>query len=102
MGSVFGILSLIFGIFGLASTFIGFIFPFLGFSSIGILILAIIFGSIGIAKDDSKAPGIVGLIFGIIGVVFWIIVIALFAPNFYELIEILAGSQKKSNYNFKF
>ena len=35
-------------------------------------ILAIIFGGIGIAKDDSKGLGIAGLILGIIALILWI------------------------------
>ncbi|MFX1298030.1 MAG: DUF4190 domain-containing protein, partial [Promethearchaeota archaeon] len=40
---------------------------------IALPILAIIFGGIGIAKDDSKALGVVGLVLGIIALVLWIL-----------------------------
>ena len=66
MGKVFGILSVIFGMLGLATLWLGLLFPILGMGSIGFAILAIIFGAIGIPKDDSKAPSIIGLIFGIL------------------------------------
>lgn len=70
LGSIFGILSIFFGILGLASPWLGLLFPFLimnflVMASIGFAILAIIFGVKGISKNDSKAPGIVGLIFEI-------------------------------------
>lgn len=73
LGSTFGIIGLIFGLLG---AFLVWIF---GFWTIPFPILAIVFSGIGIAKDDSKAPGIIGLILGIIGLVFWILVIVLLA-----------------------
>lgn len=67
MGSPFGIVSLIFGIIGLvAGWLLVFIFPIIGFA---IPAIAIIFGIIGIASDDSKGLGIAGLILGIIALI---------------------------------
>ena len=77
MGKIFGILSLICGILGLAVPIVGLRFPGLAFGSIILPILAIIFGAIGIAKDDSKALGVVGLVLGVIGLVIWIVLIIL-------------------------
>lgn len=57
MGKVFGIIGLVSGIIGLL------VFWYI-FGPI-----AIIFGAIGIAKDDSKGLGIAGLILGIVDVV---------------------------------
>ncbi|MDX1798844.1 MAG: hypothetical protein R3255_09365, partial [Candidatus Lokiarchaeia archaeon] len=37
-------------------------------------ILAIIFGGIGISKDDSKGLGVAGLILGIVALIIWIII----------------------------
>ncbi|MFX1568488.1 MAG: hypothetical protein ACFFCV_08980 [Promethearchaeota archaeon] len=83
MGSPFGIVSLISGICGVAFPFLGFFVPFLGgLWIVALPIIAIIFGIIGIAKDDSKAPGIVGLIFGIIGLVIWVLAFVLLAAIF--------------------
>ncbi|MFX1374382.1 MAG: hypothetical protein ACFFA0_01085 [Promethearchaeota archaeon] len=71
MGKVFGIISLIFGILGIAVIwFLGIVFYF---GSIIIPIIAIVFGGISIAKDDSKALGIAGLILGIITLIIWFI-----------------------------
>lgn len=74
MGSPFGIISLIAGICSLFFPFLRIFLPFLGFWTIAIPIVAIIFGIIGIANDDSKAPGIIGLIFGIIGLIIFFVV----------------------------
>lgn len=79
MGKIFGILGLIFGILGLAlalvfsTPLVAIIFPLLRFGSIGLPIMAIIFGAISIFKDDSKALGVVGLVLGVIGLVIWIV-----------------------------
>lgn len=42
------------------------IFVFYAFWGIGLPILAMVFGVIGIAKDDSKALGVVGIVLWII------------------------------------
>ena len=80
MGKIFGILSLLFGILSIVLTFV-----FYAIWGIAIPILAIVFGGIGIAKDDSKALGIVGLILGIVSLVIWFV-----APLL--LIGLLLGS----------
>ncbi len=65
MGKVFGIIGLVSGIIG-ALVFWYIFGP-----------IAIIFGAIGIAKDDSKGLGIAGLVLGTIDVacmvIFWLI-----------------------------
>ncbi|MFW9900761.1 MAG: hypothetical protein ACFFDY_05670 [Candidatus Thorarchaeota archaeon] len=68
MGKVFGLIGML---CGLAA--VGLIWFFFGWWILVLAILGIVFGAIGIAKDDSKAMGVVGLIFGIIGLVLWII-----------------------------
>ncbi len=76
MGSGFGIVSLILSIIGIGTLFLRFIFFnffFIGPAGIVFFVLAIIFGIIGIAKDDSKAPGIIGLIIGIVGAIIWVV-----------------------------
>jgi len=71
MGKVFGLIGLIFGIIGLVGVwFLTFLFYF---SALLISILAIVFGGIGIAKDDSKGLGIAGLILGIITLIIWLL-----------------------------
>ena len=72
LGKVFGIISLIMGLIGLAliPIFIWvFVIPFFGLIFWIVVGIAIVFGIIGIAKDDSKGLGIVGLILGIIAIV---------------------------------
>lgn len=44
--------------------------------------IAIIFGVIGIAKDDSKVLGIIGLILGIIGIRILILAVMVMGNNF--------------------
>jgi len=78
MSNTNGIISLIFGIFSLCCgwlvgaflpiPFIGYIFP----------AVAIIFGIIGIIKDDSHGMAIAGLILGIISLICVFLVAALF------------------------
>lgn len=63
MGSTFGIIGLICGIIAGVIMFSPFSFPGL---VIILAIAAIIFSFIGIISDDSKAPGIIGLIIGIV------------------------------------
>lgn len=75
LGKTFGIIALLTGLAGiilLALRYIGFffasflLFPFMALIIIVAGALAIIFGIIGIAKDDSKGLGVAGLILGII------------------------------------
>ncbi|MFX1497875.1 MAG: hypothetical protein ACFFBH_10135 [Promethearchaeota archaeon] len=82
MGKTFGIIALLAGLAGvilLALLYIGFflapilIFPYIGLIIIIAGALGIIFGIIGIAKDDSKGLGIVGLILGIIAIALYFI-----------------------------
>ncbi|MFX0075418.1 MAG: hypothetical protein ACFE96_08250 [Candidatus Hermodarchaeota archaeon] len=84
MSKVFGILSFVFGILGICVGWIlwiilkdwgGFLLPS----------FAIIFGIIGIIKDDSKGLGIAGLILGIIGLIIEIIIFLFFIPFIYSL-----------------
>ena len=84
MGKAFGITSLVLGIIGIIIgiiTFLSIFFPLpymrsLSIGTFGIGGLAITFGAIGIAKDDSKGLGIAGLVLGIsavfIGISFWL------------------------------
>jgi len=79
LGKVFGIIALVFGICGLAFPWI----PFIGgLWVIALPIIAIIFGGIGIAKDDSKGMGIAGLVLGIVGIIMYIVVFVLLAILF--------------------
>ena len=71
MGKIFGLLGLIFGLIGIIGVW--FITFFFYFGALLIGILAIVFGGIGIAKDDSKGLGIAGLILGIITLIIWFI-----------------------------
>ena len=65
MSNTNGIISLIFGIIGLCCAwlipipYVPFLFP----------IVAIVFGAIGIKKDDSNGMSIAGLVLGIISVI---------------------------------
>ncbi|MFX0040763.1 MAG: hypothetical protein ACFFAB_15600, partial [Candidatus Heimdallarchaeota archaeon] len=68
MGKIFGIISLIFALVSLIIVWF-----FWRLWLIELPIIAIIFGGIGIAKDDSKGLGIAGLILGIIALIIWII-----------------------------
>lgn len=81
MGSPFGIVALIMGIIALATFFL------LGWWALGVItaILAIIFGAIGIAKDDSKVMAIIGLVFGMIVIVLIILIIIFIATFFYAI-----------------
>lgn len=83
MSNTNGIISLIFGIIGLCCgwlipiPYIGWLFP----------IVAIVFGIIGIMKDDSHGMAIAGLILGIISFV----CVAVFAALLLALILTLFG-----------
>ena len=73
MGKVFGALALVFGLLALLLGWAILLFvPFGGYIMYALYGLAIVFGIIGIIKDDSKAMGIVGLIFGIIALILWV------------------------------
>jgi hypothetical protein len=75
MSNTNGIIALIFGIIGLCCAwiipipFVPFIFP----------IVAVIFGAIGIKKDDSSGMAIAGLVLGIISLVCVALVLFVFA-----------------------
>lgn len=76
MSNTNGIISLIVALVGLFISwflvfffFIGFIFP----------VVAIIFGAIGISRDDSKGMAIAGLVIGIIDLLCLLLVIFLLA-----------------------
>ena len=91
MGKVFGVLSLVFGLLALLAGWAIQIFVTIAmgptiatYMLYGICGLAIVFGIIGIIKDDSKGLGIAGLILGIIALILWqflwiIIAVILFA-----------------------
>jgi len=68
MGKVFGLIGMLCGIASIALIWFLYAMWF-----IALPIVAIVFGAIGIAKDDSKAMGVVGLVLGIIALVIWII-----------------------------
>ena len=74
MSNTNGIISLIFALVGL---FVGWI-PFLGWFGIIFPIIAIIFGAIGIKKDDSHGMAIAGLVIGIISLLCIVLVITVF------------------------
>jgi hypothetical protein len=66
MSNTNGIVALIFGIIGLCC---GWALAFFYFSGFVISAIAIIFGAIGIKKDDSSGMAIAGLVLGIISLV---------------------------------
>ncbi len=68
MGKVFGIISLLLGIASLVIVWF-----YYALFLYALPIAAIVFGGIGIAKDDSKALGIVGLILGIVSLILYIL-----------------------------
>ncbi|MHA2006783.1 MAG: hypothetical protein ACXABO_04550 [Promethearchaeota archaeon] len=84
MGNTFGIISLICGLLSIILTF------FLGIYGIFFPIIAIVFGGIGIAKDDSRGMAIAGLILGIIAFIFWILFLLLIAALFAALFGALS------------
>lgn len=73
MGKTFGALALVFGLIALLAgwAFILFV-PFGDYILYALCGLAIVFGIIGIIKDDSKGMGIAGLIIGIIALILWV------------------------------
>jgi len=83
MGKVFGALSLVFALVSLLAgwAIVIFLFPYGMYIMWVLPILAIIFGIIGIVKDDSKGLGIAGLIIGIIALILWpVLGLLLLAP----------------------
>lgn len=69
MSNSFGIVSLIFGIIGLCGGWLIGVFlpiPYIGYLFPGV---AIVFGIIGIIKDDSHGMAIAGLVLGIVSLV---------------------------------
>lgn len=76
MSNTYGIVALIFGIIGLCC---GWALAFLYFTGFIISAIAIIFGAIGISRDDSHGMAITGLILGIISLVCEIVFFAFLA-----------------------
>ena len=67
-----GTLSLVFGLIALLVGWLIMLFvPFGDYIMYALCGLAIVFGIIGIIKDDSKGKAIAGLILGIIALVIW-------------------------------
>lgn len=75
MGKTFGALALVFGLVALLSgwAITNFAPDFGTYILYALYGLAILFGIIGIIKDDSKGMGIVGMILGIIAIFLWVI-----------------------------
>jgi len=73
MGKTFGVLALVFGLITLLAgwAIIIFLLPYGSYIVYALAGLAIVFGIIGIIKDDSKALGIVGMILGIIALIIY-------------------------------
>lgn len=75
MGKTFGALALVFGLIALVVGWALMLFvPFGDYIVYALAVLAIIFGIIGIVKDDSKGMGIAGLILGIIALILGFII----------------------------
>ena len=87
MSNTNGIISLIFALVGL---FVGWI-PFLGWFGIIFPIIAIIFGAIGIKKDDSHGMAIAGLVIGCISLLCIILAVVVLAAIFATLFGGLGG-----------
>ena len=67
-----GTISLIFGLLALLIGWLIMLFvPFGSYIMYGLCGLAIVFGIIGIIKDDSKGKAIAGMILGIIALIVW-------------------------------
>ncbi len=67
MGNTFGVYSLLCGVAAIALVWV---------VPLYLIIIpgaAIVFGGIGIAKDDTKTLGIVGVVIGSIGFILWIL-----------------------------
>jgi hypothetical protein len=75
MGKTFGALALVFGLIALIVGWALILFvPFGDYITYALAVLAIVFGIIGIVKDDSKGLGIAGLILGIIALILGFII----------------------------
>jgi len=78
MGKFWGTLGLLCGLFGIfLNILIIFVLPGL-WDYWGLLLsgVGVVFSIVGIAADDSKGPGVAGLIFsigGVIGAIIWVI-----------------------------
>jgi uncharacterized membrane protein len=92
MSNTYGIVALIFGIIGLCC---GWALAFLYFIGFIISAIAIIFGAIGIKKDDSNGMAITGLILGIISLVCEIILFSVLAAF---IIALLGGFLPMTTY----
>ncbi len=74
MGKTFGALALVFGLIALLAGWAFIIFvPFGTYILYALCGLAIVFGIIGIIKDDSKGMGIAGMILGILALILWVV-----------------------------
>ncbi|MFW9879170.1 MAG: hypothetical protein ACFFG0_39325 [Candidatus Thorarchaeota archaeon] len=86
MGRAYGVISLLMGIIAIVFELVlAFVFSFIYADIIFYILvaLAILFGIIGIAKDDSKGFGLGGLILGIVALVLWLaVVFLLFLSSF--------------------
>lgn len=73
MGKTFGALALVFGLVALLAgwAIMLFVAAYGNYIMYALCGLAIVFGIIGIIKDDSKGMGIAGMILGIIALVIW-------------------------------
>jgi len=77
VGKSFGVISLLMGIIAIVlNLIIKFVYSFIYADIIFYVLvaLAILFGIIGIFKDDSKAYGLGGLILGIVALVLWFVI----------------------------
>jgi hypothetical protein len=86
MGKVFGYLGLGIGIGGMFLAILGIILLYAIGWMLGMLWIwpilicgsAIVFSAIGIAKDDSRGPGIAGLVISVVGVILSIVYAVLY------------------------
>lgn len=92
MGKTFGALALVFGLLALLVGWAILIFvPYGNYIMYALCGLAIVFGIIGIIKDDSKGMGIAGMILGFIALVIWpilgaILIVIIFGSLFGSLL----------------
>jgi hypothetical protein len=89
LGKGFGLISLLLGLVAIVVFFLGllvFVIPFWDYIVWTLSIGAIVLGAIGIAKDDSKGLGVVGLILGIIGVILMILLPIIFIGWLFSLL----------------
>jgi hypothetical protein len=76
LGKTFGVLALVFGLVAVILVpvfFFVFYFAYGSYVFYALAGLAIVFGIIGMIKDDSKGLGVVGLILGIVALVLWFV-----------------------------